>query len=154
MAERPDAPRARCLCLDIETARQDQTALRELGVFRPDLDARLRIPGKARDLAVRLDALTEGAAFVLGHNVVAFDQPALARLHPGLALHRLVKDYKLCTTNVRYIRQFEADYQARRFSLVENYRSTADADPQRRRPHTANRDLPRRGQPLDSGDRG
>lgn len=119
MAERPDAPRARCLCLDIETARQDQTALRELGVFRPDLDARLRIPGKAHDLAARLDALTEGAAFVLGHNVVAFDQPALARLHPGLALHRLplvdtlelspvafpqnpyhrlVKDYKLCTT--------------------------------------------------------
>jgi len=37
MAERADAPRARCLCLDIETARQDQTALRELGVFRPDL---------------------------------------------------------------------------------------------------------------------
>jgi hypothetical protein len=82
MAERTDAPRARCLCLDIETARQDQTALRELGVFRPDLDARLRIPGKARDLAARLDALTEDAAFVLGHNIVAFDQPALAQLYP------------------------------------------------------------------------
>ncbi|MBK6653948.1 MAG: RecQ family ATP-dependent DNA helicase [Zoogloea sp.] len=119
MAERAEAPRARCLCLDIETARQDQNALRELGVFRPDLDARLRISGKAPDLARRLDALTEDAAFVLGHNVVAFDQPALARLYPGLALHRLplvdtlelspvafpqnpyhrlVKDYKLCTT--------------------------------------------------------
>ena len=119
MAERTDAPRARCLCLDIETARQDQTALRELGVFRPDLDARLRIPGKARDLAARLDALTEDAAFVLGHNIVAFDQPALAQLYPSLTLHRLplvdtlelspvafpqnpyhrlVKDYKLCTT--------------------------------------------------------
>ena len=56
---------------------------------------------------------------MLGHNVVAFDQPALVALHPGLALHclplidtlelspvafpqnpyhRLVKDYKLCTT--------------------------------------------------------
>jgi ATP-dependent DNA helicase RecQ len=90
-----------------------------LGVFRPDLDARLRISGKAPDLVSRLDALTEDAAFVLGHNVVAFDQPALARLYPGLALHRLplvdtlelspvafpqnpyhrlVKDYKLCTT--------------------------------------------------------
>ena len=119
MADRAEAPRARCLCLDIETARQDRTALRELGVFRPDLDARLRISGKAPDLVRRLDALTEDAAFVLGHNVVAFDQPALARLHPGLALHRLplvdtlelspvafpqnpyhrlVKDYKLCTT--------------------------------------------------------
>lgn len=119
MATAVDTPRARCLCLDIETARQDRTILRELGVFRPDLDARLRISGKARDLVPRLDALTEGAAFVLGHNVVAFDQPALALLHPGLTLHRLplidtlelspiafpqnpyhrlVKDYKLCTT--------------------------------------------------------
>ena len=64
-----------------------------------------------------------GAAVRCEHNlvanVVAFDQPALAALHPGLALHRLplidtlelspvafpqnpyhrlVKDYKLCTT--------------------------------------------------------
>ena len=113
------APRARCLCLDIETSRRDHTRLRELGVFRPDRDARLRISGDAPDLVQRLDALTEDAAFVLGHNVVAFDQPALAALHPGLALHalplidtlelspvafpqnpyhRLIKDYKLCTT--------------------------------------------------------
>ncbi|AKU10038.1 ATP-dependent DNA helicase, RecQ family [Azoarcus sp. CIB] len=119
MAVPPAAPRARCLCLDIETARQDRLVLRELGMFRPDLDARLRLPGKAPDLVPRLDALTEGAAFVLGHNVVAFDQPALAALHPELALHRLplidtlelspvafpqnpyhrlVKDYKLCRT--------------------------------------------------------
>jgi ATP-dependent DNA helicase RecQ len=33
--------------------------------------------------------------------------------------------YAFDGANVRYIRQFEADYQARRFSLVENYRSTA-----------------------------
>jgi len=93
--------------------------LRELGVFRPDTDVRARIPGKASDLVCRLDQLTRGATFVLGHNVVAFDQPALAMLHPDLALHnlplvdtlelspvafpenpyhRLVKDYKLCTT--------------------------------------------------------
>ena len=119
MADPPTALRARCLCLDIETARHDRLVLREIGVFRPDLDARLRLSGKAPDLVRRLDALTEGAAFVLGHNVVAFDQPALAALHPGLALHRLplidtlelspvaflqnpyhrlVKDYKLCTT--------------------------------------------------------
>ena len=119
MAERPEAPRARCLCLDIETARQDRHRLRELGVFRPDTNVRVRIAGNAPDLTLRLDALTEGAAFVLGHNVVAFDQPVLAQLHPGLALHRLplldtlelspvafpqnpyhhlVKDYKLCST--------------------------------------------------------
>ena len=119
MAGPPAAPRARCLCLDIETTRGDRLVLRELGVFRPDLDLRRKLSGKASDLASRLDALTEGAAFVLGHNVIPFDQPALAALHPELALHRLplidtlelspvafpqnpyhrlVKDYKLCTT--------------------------------------------------------
>lgn len=93
--------------------------LRELGLFRPDTDVRARISGKASDLVSRLDHLTHGAAFVLGHNVVAFDQPTLAMLYPNLALHRLplvdtlelspvafpqnpyhrlVKDYKLCTT--------------------------------------------------------
>jgi ATP-dependent DNA helicase RecQ len=107
------------LCLDIETARHDRLVLRELGVFRPDLDKRLKLSGKAPDLVQQLDRMTEGAAFVLGHNVIAFDQPALAKLHPQLALHdlplidtlelspvafpqnpyhRLVKDYKLCTT--------------------------------------------------------
>lgn len=111
--------KAKCLCIDIETARQDQTLLKEIGAYRPDIDARARIPGKAKDLVKRLDGLTEGAAFVLGHNVIAFDQPALEMLHPSLALHnlplvdtlelspvafpqnpyhRLVKDYKLCTT--------------------------------------------------------
>lgn len=119
MADTPEKVRAKCLCLDIETSRQDRMILRELGVFRPDTDERARIPGKAADLVRRLDQLTQGAAFVLGHNVVAFDQPALAMLHPTLALHRLplvdtlelspvafpqnpyhrlVKDYKLCTT--------------------------------------------------------
>ena len=63
--------------------------MREIGAFRPDTDARTKLSGKAEDLVQRLDAITEGAAFVLGHNVVAFDQPALKMLHPGLALHRL-----------------------------------------------------------------
>lgn len=119
MADPTEKVRAKCLCLDIETSRQDQMILRELGVFRPDTDARERIPGKAANLVQRLDQLTQGAAFVLGHNIVAFDQPALALLHPNLTLHqlplvdtlelsplafpqnpyhRLVKDYKLCTT--------------------------------------------------------
>lgn len=119
MLESKDKPRARCLCLDIETARQDRTILREVGGFRPDIDARARIPGKAKNFTQQLNDLTQGATFVLGHNVIAFDQPALALLHPDLALHqlplvdtlelspvafpqnpyhRLVKDYKLCTT--------------------------------------------------------
>lgn len=108
-----------CLCLDIETSRQDRTNLRELGAYRPDTETRARISGKDKALVARLDQLTDGATFVLGHNVAAFDQPVLALLHPGLALHqlplvdtlelsplafpqnpyhRLVKNYKLCTT--------------------------------------------------------
>ncbi|MBP8277887.1 MAG: RecQ family ATP-dependent DNA helicase, partial [Propionivibrio sp.] len=119
MAEQPDKIRAKCLCIDIETSPKDRTALRELGVFRPDTDTRARIAGSAKDLTGRLNQLTHGATFVLGHNIIAFDQPALAVLHPDLALHhlplvdtlelspvafpqnpyhRLVKDYKLCTT--------------------------------------------------------
>ncbi|MFA5985122.1 MAG: RecQ family ATP-dependent DNA helicase [Methylococcaceae bacterium] len=111
--------RARCLCLDIETSRQDHLKLRELGAYRPDTDIKLRLPAKDPYFSQRLDQITEGAAFVLGHNVIAFDQPALLVLHPNLALHslplvdtlelspvafpqnpyhRLVKDYKLCTT--------------------------------------------------------
>lgn len=105
--------------MDIETARQDRTVLKEVGVFRPDSGTRARLSGSARNFVGRLNDLTEGASFVLGHNVKAFDQPALAVLHPDLALHRLplvdtlelspiafpqnpyhrlVKDYKLCTT--------------------------------------------------------
>lgn len=119
MTELQGQHRAKCLCLDIETARQDRTILKEVGVFRPDTDARARISGKSKNLVSQLNELTQGAAFVLGHNVIAFDQPALAVLHPDLALHqlplvdtlelspvafpqnpyhRLVKDYKLCTT--------------------------------------------------------
>ncbi len=119
MAKASETPRAKCLCLDIETARRDRRALRELGAFRPDTEARERISGKAPDLERRLDTITEGAAFVLGHNVATFDQPTLALLYPALALHqlplvdtlelsplafpqnpyhRLVKDYKLCST--------------------------------------------------------
>ena len=115
----PEKSPAKCLCLDIETAANDRTILREIGVYRPDTGARLRLSGKARDLVSRLNALTRGASFLLGHNVIAHDQPVLALLHPDLALHhlplidtlelspiafpqnpyhRLVKDYKLGTT--------------------------------------------------------
>ncbi|MBK5914249.1 RecQ family ATP-dependent DNA helicase [Rhodocyclus purpureus] len=109
----------RCLCLDIETRRADRLALKEIGAFRPDSGQRLRISGKDRALAAKLDAISEGADFVLGHNIVAFDVPALADLFPQLRLHalplidtlllspiafpqnpyhRLVKDYKLVST--------------------------------------------------------
>lgn len=133
MADTPAPNKARCLCLDIETSRRDALCLREIGVYRPDTGAAERIAGNARDLASRLDQLTEGAAFVLGHNIRAFDQPALSLLHPQLALHRLpivdtlelsplafpenpyhrlVKDYKLCSTSRNDpVRDAELAYQ-------------------------------------------
>ena len=115
----PEKIRAKCLCLDIETSRQDRLKLKEIGVYRPDVEVRLRLSAKSPDLVSTLNQVTKGATFVLGHNVIAFDQPALALLHPGLSLHqlplvdtlelspiafpqnpyhRLVKDYKLYTT--------------------------------------------------------
>jgi ATP-dependent DNA helicase RecQ len=51
----PEKARVKCLCLDIETAREDRLVLRELGLFRPDTDARERISGKAADLVSRVD---------------------------------------------------------------------------------------------------
>ena len=89
MADTVERVRAKCLCLDIETSRQDRMILRELGVFRPDTDTRACLSGKASNLVECLDQLTQGDAFVLGHNVVAFDPPAFAMLHPSLARHQL-----------------------------------------------------------------
>ncbi len=133
MAQQPEKARAKCICIDIETARHDNLKLREIGAYRPDTDSRLRISGKANDLTNKLDQITQGAAFVLGHNVIAFDQPALSVLHPDLALHqlplvdtlelspvafpqnpyhRLVKDYKLySTTRNDPVRDAELAYE-------------------------------------------
>ena len=133
MAQQQGKPRAKCLCIDIETARQDHLKLKEIGAYRPDIDTRLRISGNAADFIHKLDRITEGAAFVLGHNIIAFDQPALSILHPELALHRLplvdtlelspiafpqnpyhrlVKDYKLySTTRNDPVRDAELAYE-------------------------------------------
>jgi len=109
----------RCLCIDVGTSPQDRLELRDAGAFRPDLGTRLLLKKDTPNFAARLDHFTHGARFVLGHNCARFDQPVLAHLYPALALHglpqvdtlelspiafpqnpyhRLVKDYKLCTT--------------------------------------------------------
>lgn len=116
----PDPTQLPCLCLDIETAKNDASLLREVGAWRSDTGAQLHLTGKSPVLATQLNAISAGAQALLGHNIAAFDQPALAVLHPDLALHqlpqidtlalspiaypqnpyhRLVKDYKLCTTS-------------------------------------------------------
>jgi len=111
----PFAPK--CLCLDIETAATDALALHKFGAWRPDNRQSVCVSGRQMpDALARIDALADGASFVVGHNVIRHDLPALASLYPGLKLnalpavdtlelsplafpenpyHSLVKDYKL-----------------------------------------------------------
>jgi ATP-dependent DNA helicase RecQ len=111
----PFAPK--CLCLDIETAATDALTLHKFGAWRPDNKHSVCVSGQQMATALaKIDALTEGANFIVGHNVIRHDLPALAALHPGLKLnalpavdtlelsplafpenpyHSLVKDYKL-----------------------------------------------------------
>lgn len=89
-----------------------------IGALRPDLGTELELPVAADPLPAlqRLDSLSSGASFVLGHNVIKHDLPLLSEQAPHLALHalavidtlrlsplafpqnpyhRLIKDYKL-----------------------------------------------------------
>ncbi len=113
-------PASQCLCIDVGTAHNDRLDLRDVGAFRPDSGERRLLRKSEQGFAAHLDRLAQGADFVLGHNNTQFDQPVLAHLYPALALHRLpqvdtlalspiafpqnpyhrlVKDYKLCTTS-------------------------------------------------------
>lgn len=113
-------PTHQCLCIDVGTSPHDRLDLRDVGAFRPDRGERRLLKKSAAGFAAQLDLLAQDAGFVLGHNVARFDQPVLAHLYPALALHRLprvdtldlspiafpqnpyhrlVKDYKLCTTS-------------------------------------------------------
>ena len=107
----------RCLCLDIETAIDDELDIRKFAAWRADSQASVVLSGKQIAASqAKVDALTEDAAFVLGHNIVRHDLPALATRFPTLKLnqlpavdtlelspiafpanpyHSLVKDYKL-----------------------------------------------------------
>ncbi len=115
-ARAPFAPRA--LCIDIETAHDDPFRLHKLAAWRSDTGVELLALSRraCEEAAGRLDALAQGAACVLGHNILQHDLPVLARHFPSLRLHdlpvvdtlllspiafpqnpyhRLVKDYRL-----------------------------------------------------------
>lgn len=107
----------RCLCLDIETAANDVLALHKFAAWRPDTQKNIFLSGgQIGSQLGQIDQLTDGAAFVVGHNLVRHDLPSLAKLYPALKLnqlpavdtlelsplafpanpyHSLVKDYKL-----------------------------------------------------------
>ena len=104
-----------CLAFDLEVTTNDRR-IHRIGAVRADTGERFTLAGReARTWLARLDALAEGASFVLGHNIIAFDLPILAAAKPDLDLlllpvvdtlrlnplafpanpyHRLVKHYR------------------------------------------------------------
>lgn len=81
----------KALCLDIETAFEDALELRKLAAWRADTGAHIEVGNIARTpgFTEALDALTDGAVFVLGHNLVQHDLPVLRQRFPLLKLHAL-----------------------------------------------------------------
>ena len=76
----------RCLSLDLEVGVRDRR-IRAFAALRPDTGDRLVFPGGDVAAALKkLDALAEGAAFLLGHNLIAFDLPHLKAVKPDLRL--------------------------------------------------------------------
>jgi ATP-dependent DNA helicase RecQ len=83
-------PSPRCLCVDIETATNDALDIYKFAAWRPDTKQSLYLAGTKIPSSLReIDEITEGSTFVLGHNVIRHDLPALAQCHPSLKLNRL-----------------------------------------------------------------
>ncbi|WP_374342107.1 RecQ family ATP-dependent DNA helicase [Azonexus sp.] len=76
----------RCLSLDLEVGIRSRI-IHQLAALRGDTDERLSYPpGKLPETLERLDALADDAAFLLGHNLIAFDLPQLRAANPNLRL--------------------------------------------------------------------
>ena len=81
--------RPRCLSLDLEVGKEDGR-IHAFGAVRADTGRRLVHSGGGLPAALaKLDELADGASFVLGHNLIAFDLPHLAAANPGLRLLKL-----------------------------------------------------------------
>ena len=78
--------RPHCLSLDLEVGRAS-AIIHQLAALRGDTDERLTYPpGELARVLDTLDALAEDAAFLLGHNLIAFDLPQLRAAQPNLRL--------------------------------------------------------------------
>lgn len=78
----------RCLSLDLEVRARDGRIHAFAGV-RPDTGQTLVYPAARENLAsalARLDDLSDGAHFLLGHNLIAFDLVHLKATNPGMRL--------------------------------------------------------------------
>ncbi len=80
--------RPACVSLDLEVGKDDR--IHAFGAVRGDTGRSMTHSGG--DLAAaltKLDAFADGAEFVLGHNLIAFDLPHLKAAKPNLRLLRL-----------------------------------------------------------------
>ncbi len=78
-----------CLSVDLEVSLQDRR-IHAFAAVRPDTGQRLVFSGGELAAALaEMDVLAEGAAFLLGHNLIAFDLLHLAATKPDLRLLRL-----------------------------------------------------------------
>lgn len=76
----------KCLSIDLEVGRQS-ARIHQLGAIRGDTDNALSFPpGTLNEALEKLDSLADTAAFLLGHNLVAFDLPHLRAIDPNLRL--------------------------------------------------------------------
>ena len=78
--------RPQCLSIDLEVGR-NSAVIHQLAALRGDTGDRLTFPpGKLATALDALDRLADGAAFLLGHNLIAFDLPQLHAVQPNLRL--------------------------------------------------------------------
>jgi ATP-dependent DNA helicase RecQ len=76
----------RCLSIDLEVGRENGRIHQFAGVRGDSGEVVAFAKGDLNAALARLDALAEGAAFLLGHNLIAFDLPHLQAAAPGLSL--------------------------------------------------------------------
>lgn len=116
------------LVFDLEAVpatEQQPATIIQVGGYRPDVGEQLEVQvnNNLPEVLARLDALSDGAAFILGHNILEHDLPLLRQVQPSLRLlaghlpaidtltlsplafpqnpyHRLIKDYKLIRSSL------------------------------------------------------
>ncbi|WP_193354179.1 3'-5' exonuclease family protein [Acidithiobacillus thiooxidans] len=78
-----------CLSIDLEVGKADEH-IHQLAGIRGDTGKTVTYRnGPLNEALSRLDALSVGAAFTLGHNIIAFDLPYLRAAKPNLQLLQL-----------------------------------------------------------------
>ena len=88
----PSIPPALRNCLSLDLEMDQDSRLIAMAAYRPDTGDELHFEGDhARHPASirRIDQLSRGAAFIMGHNILKFDVPHLRAINPDLGLLRL-----------------------------------------------------------------